>query len=242
MDAIGKVTASIASATQETTIALANANFDMSLIRIEAPAEYKPLGMALSKSKRNVAEDGPAHVTARRLGSLFQSMLPETPNLIKAYGIRASEIAQSPVVNPKGTDAHGPFKDYVGVDGTSIWAAATSGSAAIAAHLLACFIATYWPADEATAIWVELVAERKRRLQAKAAPAEYFDLSDTLSTKLELDQTHLANWDASARSWLRAAGDSPAVSARQKTVRSILDRLNITVRGQQDLYTSVIEA
>lgn len=60
-------------------MALANANFDMSLIRIEAPPEYKLLGSALAKSKRNVAEDGPAHVTARRLGSLFQSILPETP-------------------------------------------------------------------------------------------------------------------------------------------------------------------
>ncbi|KAK8098775.1 uncharacterized protein PG998_012016 [Apiospora kogelbergensis] len=131
MDVIGKVQASIAAASQETTIALANANFDMSLIRIEAPQEYKALGSALAKRKRNIAEDGPAHVTARRLGTLFQGILPETPNLIRAYGTRASEIAQSPVVNPKGTDAHGPFKDYVGVDGTSIWAAATSGSAAI---------------------------------------------------------------------------------------------------------------
>ncbi|KAK7946077.1 uncharacterized protein PG986_010398 [Apiospora aurea] len=242
MDAIGKVTASIASATQETTLTLANANFDMSLLRIEAPPEYKLLGSALAKSKRNVAEDGPAHVTARRLGSLFRSILPETPNLIKAYGTRASEIAQSPVVNPKGTDADGPFKDYVGVDGTSIWAAATSGSAAIAAHLLACIIATCWTADEATAIWMELVTERKKRIQTKAATAEYFDLSETLSSKLELDQDQLASWDASARSWIRAANDSAVISGRQKTVRSILDHINTTVRNKQDLYTSVTEA
>ncbi|KAK7916893.1 hypothetical protein PG985_010501 [Apiospora marii] len=227
MDVIGKVQASIAAASQETTLALANANFDMSLIRIEAPAEYKPLGSALVRSKRSVAEDGPAHVTARRLGSLFQSILPQTPNLIRAYGTRASEIAQSPVVNPKGTDADGPFKDYVGIDGTSIWAAATSGSAAI---------------DEATAIWLELVAERKRRIHVKAATAEYFDFTDTLATKLELERAQLANWDASARSWLRAANDSPAVSTKQKTIRSILDRVNVTVRGQHDLFTSVTEA
>ncbi|KAK7973438.1 hypothetical protein PG988_007572 [Apiospora saccharicola] len=242
MDAIGKIQASIASASQETTVALANANFDLSLFRIEAPPEYKLLGSALAKSKRNIAEDGPAHVTARRLGSLFQNILPETPNLIRAYGVRASQIAQSSVVNPKGTDGHGPFKDYVGVDGTSIWAAATSGSAAIAAHLLACIIATYWAADEATAIWMELVAERKHRIQTKAATAEFFDLSETLSSRLELDQAQLASWDASARSWIRAANDSPVVSDRQKAVRSILDHMNMTVRNQQDLYTSVIEA
>lgn len=89
---------------------------------------------------------------------------------------------------------------------------------------------------------MELVAERKNRIQAKAATAEYFDLSETLSTKLELDQGQLANWDASARSWIRAANDSPVVSGRQKTVRSILDHINTTVPNKQDLYTSVTEA
>lgn len=89
---------------------------------------------------------------------------------------------------------------------------------------------------------MELVAERKHRIQAKAATAEYFDLSEALSSKLELDQTQLASWDASARSWIRAANDSPAVSERQKTVRSILDHINTNVRSQQDLYTSVTEA
>lgn len=79
MDIVGKVQASLAAASQETTLALANANFDMSLIRIEAPQEYKLLGSALAKTKRNIAEDGPAHVTARRLGTLFQGILPETP-------------------------------------------------------------------------------------------------------------------------------------------------------------------
>ncbi|KAK8074308.1 hypothetical protein PG994_005207 [Apiospora phragmitis] len=189
-------------------LALANANFDMSLIRIEAPSEYKTprVGPGEEYTQRRRRWASSRHRTA------FGIAVPEHPtrnpgllgllwqNLIRAYGTRASEIAGSPEVNPKGSDAHGPFKDYVGVDGTSIWAAATSGSAAIAAHLLACFIATCWAADEATAIWMELVAERKRRIQTKAATAEYFDLSDTLSTKLELDKAQLANWDASARS------------------------------------------
>ncbi|CAJ2503569.1 Uu.00g109630.m01.CDS01 [Anthostomella pinea] len=242
MNSIGKIQASLASATQETTLALANANFDFSLIKFEAPAEYKELGLALAEKKRSEAEAGSAHVTARRLGSLFHTMLPETPNLIRAYGTRASEIAKSPAVNPRGTEEYGPIRDYVGVDGTSIWAAATSGSAAIAAHLLACLIACCWRADEATAIWLEIVSERKRRLEEKTSSADYFDLTEAISSKLTLEKDQLANWDASARAWLAAADDAPVIRSRQKSVRGLLNHLNASVNSRQDLYTSVTEA
>jgi hypothetical protein len=79
MNTIGKIQASLASATQETTLALANANFDFSLVKIEAPAEYRELGLALHEKKRSEAENGSVHITAQRLGSLFHSILPETP-------------------------------------------------------------------------------------------------------------------------------------------------------------------
>ncbi|KAI1502063.1 hypothetical protein F5X99DRAFT_171856 [Biscogniauxia marginata] len=240
---IGRIQSSLASATQETTFALANANFDFSLIRYEAPAEYKELGRALAKKKRFEAEDGPAHTTASRLGSLFHSILPETPNLIRAYGTRASEIATSPIVNPRGTEEHGPFKDYIGVDGTSIWAAATSSPAAIAAHLLACMIACCWKPDEATAIWMEIVSERKRRLEEKANEVGGgIELTEAITYRLSLDKDQLANWDASARAWLMAANDAPVVNSRQKAVRALLNKLNASVSSQQDVYTSVIEA
>ncbi|KAI1493684.1 hypothetical protein F5X96DRAFT_154597 [Biscogniauxia mediterranea] len=242
MNAIGKFQASLASATQETTVTLANANFDFSLIRYEAPAEYRELGLALAKNKKSEAENGQAHTTASRLGSLFKSILPETPNLIRAYGTRASEIAQSPIVNPRGTEEHGPFRDYVGVDGTSIWAAATSSSAAIAAHLLACMIACCWKHDEATAIWVEIVTERKRRLEEKWTQDEYFHLRDAVTSKLELDKDQLANWDASARAWLAAANDAPVTSSRQKAVRGLLNELDTSINSRQDVYSSVTEA
>ncbi|KAH9905422.1 hypothetical protein F4778DRAFT_707184 [Xylariomycetidae sp. FL2044] len=245
MSVISKVQAAVASASQETTLALANANFDFSLIKVEAPPEYQGLGSALTKIKRSAAEDGPAHTTARRLGTLFQSILPSTPNLIRAYGQRATEIAESPAVNPKGTaEEHGPFQDYVGVDGTSIWAAATSGSPAIAAHLLACMIACFWKADEATAIWVELVAERKHLLEAKCSSDAdgYFDLREAVASRCVIDQQQLAEWDASARAWLAAANDAPAVAERQQRLRAHANRLNASVSSHRDVYTSVTEA
>lgn len=137
---VSKLNAAWASAHNENTLALIQLNFDFSLFKIEAPYEYQPLGAALSKHRRTIAEDGRQHVTARKLGALFQHILPSegTPEVFKAYGRRVSEISASEAVNPKGTGSDGGFAPYVGADGTSIWAAATSGQEAIAVHLLVC--------------------------------------------------------------------------------------------------------
>lgn len=242
MSALGRVQASLVAANQETTVALANLNFDFSLVKVEAPAEYRPLGLALAKKRRFTAENGLVHNTARRLGSLFQSILPDTPNLIKVYGQRASEIAQSPEVNPTGSQEDGPFQDYIGVDGTTIWAAATSGPSAIAAHLLACILATHWPADEAVPIWVELVNERKKRLEENTSKSSEFRLDDAVASQMSLDEDQLATWDSSARAWLKAAEDALVVKTRQSNLRSILKDTEATVHSGQDLYTSVTEA
>jgi len=100
--------------------------------------EYHGLGASLNRKRRDVAESGSAHIAARKLGALFQSIIPETPHLIEAYGNRASEIARAAVAPSNASK--GIFSDYVGPDGTSIWAAATSGKAAVAIHLLACML------------------------------------------------------------------------------------------------------
>jgi hypothetical protein len=156
------LTALLLAGRQETSIALANLNFDFSLYKVEAPAEFKLLGEELNAPRRAAAESGTPHVTARKLGALFQRLLPPTPELIRAYDRRVSEIASSRAVNPRGTKADGVFAEQVGVDGTSIWAAATSGPESIALHLLACMLARIWSGSEATSIWVELVSERKK--------------------------------------------------------------------------------
>jgi hypothetical protein len=64
----------------------------------------------------------------------------------------------------------------MGLDGTSIYAAATSGSKVIALHLLACMLARAWPGPEATAIWVELVASRKSELETTSDPSQLHGL------------------------------------------------------------------
>jgi hypothetical protein len=89
----GRITASLTSGIAEATATLLNVNLDFSLVKIEAPHEFSSVGAALSSLRRESAESGPVHTTARKLGALFEPNLPMTPNLIKAYGSRASEIA-----------------------------------------------------------------------------------------------------------------------------------------------------
>ena len=125
---IGRVAVAAAAGSQELTLALANLNFDFAVIRYDAPREYLPLGLSLSRKRRRNAEEGRIHATAKQLGALFADALPKIPNLSKAYGRLVSEIAESPKLNPQGTRSDGPFADFVGADGTSIWAAATWSS------------------------------------------------------------------------------------------------------------------
>ncbi|KAF3142514.1 hypothetical protein TWF594_005413 [Orbilia oligospora] len=172
---ISKIQTALASITQETTLALFNLNLDCSLVKVDAPAEYPPFGNALTKFRRNQAEVGSAHRVARKLGMLFEDIVPQTPELIKAYGIRATEIIEfhdeQLSSKPGGRSDYGPFTPYVGVDGTFIWAAATSSGAAIAMHLLACLLA---------------VTFTKKQLRYGTLAASTWDIS----------RQDLANWDA----------------------------------------------
>lgn len=200
MATFGKLTAALAQASQENTLALANLKFDFTLIKCEAPAEYQGLGECLSKGRKDAAEDGPSHVTARKLTALFESDIPAVPHLIRAYGRRVSEIAKMPTVNPKGRKSDGAFADYVGADGTTIWATATSGESAITMHLLACMLARIWTRAEAISIWSELVARRKETIRQKLLEkGDFLPLSEALASRIEITRDQLADWDASAR-------------------------------------------
>jgi hypothetical protein len=228
--AISKIQAALTVATQETTLALANLNFDFSLIKVEAPVEFHGLGSALSNKRRIASESGDAHRTARKLGSLFEKMLPDTPNLFKAYGLRVSEIAKSPIGVETSVKSHGPFADYAGIDGTNIWAAATSGNAAIAVHLLACMLARIWKASEAIGVWEQIVAARKQELST-------FDENDTIhfhslvSSQLTISRSQLSEWDASARAWLRTADEAKAFNQKQ---------LMLIIENVKDLPVSML--
>lgn len=91
-----QVGASIFSAKNDNTLTLANANIDFALIKVEVPKQFEGLGKSLSKHRREDAECGRQHRTARRLGALFDRVIPDNiDTLVATYGERVSEIATS---------------------------------------------------------------------------------------------------------------------------------------------------
>ncbi|KAH7310855.1 hypothetical protein B0I35DRAFT_439804 [Stachybotrys elegans] len=237
MASIGQISLSAIAGEQKTTIGLVHGNFDFSLIKLEAPVEYHGLGQHLSRKRKHEAEEGAIHATARKLGALFADELPPVLHLKRAYGLRTSEIAENPKYNPTGKASHGPLKGLIGADGTSIWAAATSGPGALEVHLLACLLARAFSGEDATAIWDELVRTRKTILE-KRLQEENFPTSTIFLSRLEISREMLAVWDASARAWLRTADGAKIV--KQTQLLQIVDNLGLALPNQSQLYQDVM--
>lgn len=238
MASIGRFAFAGVSTAVEVTNALASINVDFSLVKIDPPQEFRDVGQILGPKRRDTAEDGTLHITARRLGAVFESILPQTPQLIKSYGLRASEIARSSVENSPPTK--GIFAQQTGIDAASIWAGATSGSGAIQVHLLACMLARMWTGPEATSIWAELLNCRRMRLEDEFRDKGTMDMRTMVAAKQQIDRAQLAEWDASARAWLRIA--DIAKNLQHKQLLLILGNLDKAVNSKPVLYDSVIRA
>lgn len=240
MAAFGDLMASAVVGSPTQALDIADLGFDFSILKIPAPDEYRPVGESLSRLRRKEAEDGRIHSTARKLSILFSGILPDTPQLIRSYGLRASEICEASVASESHRHNDGIFSDYEGVDATSLWAAATSGPEAIKLHLLACILARIWNSSEATSIWVELVAERKKRIFAEYGESGITPPAPYLAAKRELGRSQLARWDASARAWLQTA--DAFKRSNQIQVDTILNDVDAAVNSYQRVYESVISA
>jgi hypothetical protein len=252
---ISQISGSLATAQNQNTLALANFNIEFSLIKVSAAEEYQALGTALSQHRRKNAEEGPLHRTARKLGALFEQIIPEISHLSEAYGKRVSEIVEHSNAEAKvfptnhlhlslltGVEVeiyYGPFASHIGLDGTSIYAAATSGSKVIALHLLACMLARAWSGPEATAIWVELVASRKFDIEKNSDPSQLHGLVARTIAQKEISRSELATWDASARAWLRSADEVKRFEQTQ--LRLIIKDSGLSVSTSKVPYKSVIE-
>ncbi|QPC72442.1 hypothetical protein HYE68_003194 [Fusarium pseudograminearum] len=243
MTSIGRLACSAVSAVSEITVAAASLNFDFSLVKVEAPREFHDLGQVLSHGRRREAEDGALHTTARRLAGLFGPLLERTPDLFKAYGTRSSEIVSNRDVNPVGSkEDHGIFFEQVGADCTSIWAAATSGDSAVAMHLLACMLARIWEPDEAISVWVDIVAARKLEIQADESLCGLEKLVSDAAARQQISREQLAQWDTSARAWLRCADEANGIKKKQTQLLLILKNIAIAVNSITDTYKSVMQA
>lgn len=235
---LGSVKAALVNGISEATATLVNFNLDFSLIRLDAPKEFSPVGAILSPSRRESAESGLVHTTARKLGALFDPLLPDTPELIKAYGTRASEIAKKSNSENSHTN-YGVFQSQVGVDATSIWASATSGAAAIKAHLLGCILARMWESGEATAVWDEIVGVQKQVIMDKCNEGGGVDMVSWVVAKQQISREELRAWDASARAWLCIADKVKADQQNQFWLA--IDKFDMAVTSRSRTYDSVVE-
>ncbi|KAF2962700.1 hypothetical protein GQX73_g10875 [Xylaria multiplex] len=242
--AFSRLQASLAQATQDFTVAAANFNFDFTLVKVEAPPEYRDIATVLSPSRVYEAEAGPLHTTARRLGALFEGVCPKAPSLIKAYGLRASEISREVAEaefkkTQQARDENWIRMEYGGIDATSIWAAATSSKAALPVHLLACIIARMWLPAEATSLWAEVIAERKREILTGVEQGDWFHPGVSSAVQQEITREQLAKWDSSTRAWLQSAD-----SVRQKQYKQFLliaQNVNAAIHDQgKSLYSNII--
>jgi hypothetical protein len=238
---LSRFTAALASATNEFTVAAAALNVDFSLMKVEAPIEFQPVGSLLSNKRRNDAEIGTPHKTARILGALFEDILPATPRLVKAYGTRVSEILEEANKKRRDSPEYDMFKGFSGADGTSIWAAATSGASALQIQLLACMLAQLWQGPEAISVWAEIVQERKKEITSKIENNEAVPLQTlAVAVQSDISRAQLAEWDASARAWLRAAD---MVKATEQTkFKLILNNIDAPVNSDKRVYSSVMTA
>ena len=238
MSWLSKFTANFFSASNENTLSLASAKFDFALVKIEAPVEFGPVGLALSQRRKVEAEDGGRHRTARKLGALFEQLVPSTPALIGAYGLRVSEIINTPGINPEGSPSHGPFQSFIGADAMAMWAAATSGVPSIAVYLLACILSYAWDWNQATSLWEELVTIRKRDILEGFSRNDIVLESSLYGAQQEISREELRLWDASARSWLQSAD---AAKGHQKDQFLLISKnLQIPDTSGEATYAKVI--
>ena len=240
MSNLGRLTAALGVAHNENTLALANINFDFSLFRVDAPKEFQALGANLSAHRRQAAEVGTPHRTARKLGALFEGVLPRIPKLARAYGQRVSEISRSQIWNPRASSSSGPFAAYMGADGTTIWAAATSGPSALPVLLLACMLARIWSGPEAISLWVEIVARRRREIEISCTGNEAHHLPLLLAAQQDITRSQLADWDASARAWLQTADEAKRL--QQTQLMLIINNLQLPVNNSKNVYLSLIDS
>ncbi|CZR54860.1 uncharacterized protein PAC_04744 [Phialocephala subalpina] len=240
---LNRLAASMVTVRNENSASLVNLSVDFTLLKVEAPVEFSALGSTISRKRKADAEEGPLHRTARRLGALFEDLLPPAEDLFRAYGRRVSEISSMPSINPRdGSKKDGIFASHVGADTATIWAAATSGSAAISAHLLGCMLARIFTGPEAVSIWVELVQRRKEWIHDQHENKLYSHESRAanLAAQQDISRAELASWDASARAWLQSADQAKEFQHKQTML--ILNNASVPISNECEIYASVTKA
>jgi hypothetical protein len=101
-------------------------------------------------------------------------------------------------------------------------------------------LARVWSGPEATSVWVELVKERKLEIERKCEDGEAVDFGTLMATRQQISRNQLAEWDASARAWLRTADEFKKLEQTQLML--VIDNLDIPVNHDMRVYSSVMQA
>jgi hypothetical protein len=112
-----------------------------------------------------------------------------------------------------------------------------SGGGAIAVHLSTCVLARQWFQAKATAIWEELVWDRKREIKQVESRSS-LHLDALIASSINVGTRELAIWDAGARVWLEAADKSRSVQQTQLVF--IADNLDTPVESTPTTYKTIL--
>lgn len=93
--------------------------------------------------------------------------------------------------------------------------------------------------SEAVSIWDEIVETRKKEM-SQVSVDEPLKLAHVLASQVVIERHHLAEWDNSARAWLRRADE--AKNKEQTQLMLILNNLSMAVNAKISTYASVISA
>lgn len=100
-------------------------------------------------------------------------------------------------------------------------------------------LARTWSGSEATALWVELVAERKRDIEQNVDASQIQGMAARVAAQQEISRAELAKWDASARAWLLSADE---VKIWEKTqLRLIMKDCGMLIGLHGSTYASVLD-
>jgi hypothetical protein len=101
-------------------------------------------------------------------------------------------------------------------------------------------LARLWDGPEAISVWVELVKERKKEIAKLCEDGQALPYGTLMATQQTISRAQLAEWDASARAWLRTADQAKML--QQKQLMLVIDNLDIPVSHDMRVYSSVITA
>jgi hypothetical protein len=100
-------------------------------------------------------------------------------------------------------------------------------------------LARIWSASEAVGIWEQILEARKNEL-LEFSESGAIHLQNLITAQLSLSREQLADWNVSARAWLRIADSMKGI--RQKQLTLFVKNLNIPVNRNMNVYASVMQA